>query len=711
MKLRSGVSRCSVCAGEAALVIAVYLWLPGAGVSAADRIGSVTMMTGAPRMVGQSIVPLQPILSGSLLETGENDGVGLLVEDIVLHIGVKSKVTLHEEPGRVFVDLEAGFVVVYMDAMSRREVVVETPFGRLTSMTIAAAVDSGWYAVRHDPAEPNVRPVSTFSTIEGQAEAVGITPVAGPHTLLSNQRWRIVEGVVPGPPEEGRDDAVEALQNMLYRRTSALAHEGIGDKTLTRLERSAVGAHAVIVPERTGIIDINDTAQAPVITVMEEPQGHEFDNPRVFTPGSPLTAQAQFIGFEGTSANQNWNDFLASVDGNPAFRPLYIEEFVNGGFSYIQFAGADAELVPHVGEVFLVGERDAQGGWALFTAEQAVADGNFADTNSSLRNVVTAGFRAIAEGEHLAGDGAIGGDGADPGSAFAVVQDGDTQFNPDLPVGYPLLDQAAQTTGLTVDGVLLSDQIAALGSGQNPQQLGEPADQLVFLSDSGFDASGNRTNFDGEPIRPTELNLPGDRTVDIDQRSGAPSTGIPLSADSDNTVGIQFAPQGEVIAIIHHTGLRNLGDVQLPTSEHFEVVRGERYSIVQWREGGRINIDAGLLEAQDLNSNPEVRNELFELVCAEINNLTPIGNHTVCGPAKAEPDSAIRLTLRRRPGLLVRLGSTLGHRELQVRRGFQGRTRSLKGSPGTLKSAGGRLLRPGGATAMRRHIGRRGVGR
>ena len=81
---------------------AVWLWTAVvlAGLSAADRasaqdeVGQVTLLAGAPRMVGESIRPLQAILTGQQLETGESDAAGVLVEDIVFHVGVNSDVSV-----------------------------------------------------------------------------------------------------------------------------------------------------------------------------------------------------------------------------------------------------------------------------------------------------------------------------------------------------------------------------------------------------------------------------------------------------------------------------------------------------------------------------------------------------------------------------------------------------------------------------------------
>lgn len=702
-------------------VLLLSLLLPAVGARAQDKIGSVTMLMGAPRMVGESITPLQPVLSGNMLETGTADGIGLLIEDIVLHIGVNSKVSVREEQGRVVVELEAGFVVIYTDRGSQREVTVETPFGRLNPKTLASGADSGWYVVRHDPADLNVSPaVSTFSTIEGESVAEGTDPVAGPHQLLTNQRWRMVGGVVPGPPEEGSDQArAEQLQSMLHLRTSELVHAGISDKTLARLQRTGPNLHLVATPDYTGIYDNNDV---PLIDLFppDPEQRYVFGLAGEFP--EVQTAQAQFVGYANSPLNQqDWNNYLTAVDGNPAFQPFYIDRFDNGGFTYIQFAGSDAQVVTQGGEVFLVGEQVNQGGWALFTPDQALADEGFAN-NSDLMNVVTAGFRAVAEGQDPSNQGRI--------SDFVEFSpDGSVALKPDseMPVGYPFLEQALDLSDFPAPEDFRSDQLAALGAGielpppddapppagQEPPQLADAANQLVFLSNSGFDSLDNRTNFIGDPISPTELDLPGDRTVVVDSTSTGPSSGFSLSGDSTQTVGIQFAPRGDILAIIHHTGPQGLSDTSPPTSRNgnFEIIRGQRYSIVRWQDGRRTE-GRELENFGDDGTFVDMRNELFLLICTEINEihkLTPDTNHTLCGPATVAPESPLRAVTARRSGQVVQLRKMIMRGDSQLRRAIIGRTPTARGSRGLLVPGGGRLLRSSGSVSPRRYLGKIGV--
>ena len=174
--------------------------------------------------------------------------------------------------------------------------------------------------------------------------------------------------------------------------------------------------------------------------------------------------------------------------------------------------------------------------------------------------MVTAGFRAVAEGQDLSNQGTLA-------DFVNVLADGTVELKPasERPVGYPFLDQASNLTDFPMTDSFRTDQLAALGAGvalpppagQEAPQLTEPPDQLVFLSNSGFDSLGNRTNFIGEPISPTELDLPGDRTVVVDGASTGPSSGITLSGDSTQTVGIQFAPRGDIIAIIPNLNHRH----------------------------------------------------------------------------------------------------------------------------------------------------------
>jgi ferric-dicitrate binding protein FerR (iron transport regulator) len=705
--------------GALALLACCLAW---AGTAIAQQsIGTVTLMAGAPRMVGQTIRPLQAVLSGSVLETGEADAAGVLVQDIALQIGGNSQVEILEEPDRLLIRLTRGFVVFYTEPDTARPVVVETPFGRLSAGPgTAAESESGWYSVRHDPEQAAVSPaVSTFATIEGLAEVEGTAPKAGPHALAAGRQWRIVEGQVPGPPEAGNNRAAaEGLRDMLHRRATELIRSEVSN--VDRLAARAGGelAPARIAPAETQtpvrqqLISNNDAIQnqaslgppqpiPPIVPVEEVQGGFAIDAPRVVAVGAPLTTVAQFVSYDGVPADPNWNDFLTSVNGNPAFQPAYIDSFDNAGFSYIQLAGADAQVITEGGETFLATDVDNPTGWAIFTPQQAVANAGF-DQNAQLLDVVTEGFRAIARGEH-AGGGRI--DPVGGASGFAVVQDGNIQLNPDAPAGYPLLDQAADVSGLTVDGQVASDQIAALGAGRNPQQLSEAGPQLVFLSNSDTDAFGNRFNFAGDELRPTDLDLPGDRQIDASGTVTQPAQAVPLAANENNTVGIQFAGTGEVLAVIHHTGLRAPADARLPSSEHFEVMRGQSDSTVQWRDGGRVEgADGQLLELENLNENPELRNELFAVVCDEVNQLVPAEAHTVCGPALADPGAGIGRNLRLRPGTLARVGNVINRRNVVLQRHLTVPARGSKLR--VLKPAGGQLLRQTSTTLNRRHVGR-----
>ena len=709
------------------LVMAILCLAAGQPVAAQSEVGQVTLVAGAPRTMGEAIRPLQAIFSGQQLETGEEDATGLLVEAIVFHVGANSAVTTLDEPGRKRLVLDHGYVVFYTDPQTRSEVVVETPFGRLTARPGSAQESgSGWYTVRHDPAQAGVSPaVSTFAAIEGSAEVEGTSPVAGPHTLHASQTWRIIQGQIPGPPEEGDDRAdADALRNSLHRQAAETIRAQTAD--ITRLAsadaagRINVTAYGILAPEYQLLIDSNtavtDRPTEPALptiipeTVMEPEPEHEaaptfaFGQATAFPTAEPGLGVAQYISYAGVPADPDWNDYLTSVSGNPAFTPTYLTRFANGGFSYIQLTGADAQLTANNGERFLATDAADPSGWAMFTPLVAVSDSGF-DPDSQLMAVVTDGFQAVAYGEHLAGGGTIGGDGVDQSSGFAVVSGTNIELNADLPAGYPQLDQAGDTTGLTVGGEPVSDQIAALGSGREPTMLHELGPQLLFVSDSNTDAAGNTFNFDGEPIEPTDLNLPGDRQVQADT-TGSSSVATPLDANEDNTVGVQFAGQGETVAVIHHTGSRDPDETDVPTSEHFEVVRGERDSVVQWRDGQRVtDADGQLVEVEDLNEDPELRNELFALISEEVNSVVPSDQHTVAGPAVAEPGAGVMRQLWRQPGRLARLNDTFSRRTLALRRPLvSGTTRSV--NVRLLKPAGGQLIRSTKVSTNRRHLGR-----
>lgn len=714
----------------AVTALALSCILASGVVRASDEFGRVTLMAGAPKMVGESIRPLQAIFSGRVLETGESDAAGLMVEDVVFHIGPNSRVTVLDEPGVKRIVIEKGYVVLYTDAESKTTVIAETPFGRLTSEPGSTPEgSSGWYSVRHDPERANVGPaVSTFAAMEGSTEVVGTAPEAGPYTLRSGQRWRIVQGRIPGPPEEGdeRTDA-EELRDTLHRQAAETAHAQIGDLTELATENIVPSLQAlpenVITPEDQGIFDVNAAnqdrlpsdvpTQAPELAPPIEPEVETvmvfaFADPRAIPAGTPETATAPFVSYDGIVANPDWNRFLTAVGAEPAFQPEYVTEFANGGFSYIQLAGPDAQLVDNGGEVFLAAEQGTATGWAIFTPTVAIGDAGFSPS-SNLTDVVTEGFRAIAFGEHLTSGGTIGGDGVDPSTGFARVTDGEVQLNPDAPPGFPQLDLTFDTTGLTVGGEAVADQIAALGAGLDPQQLGQSGPELLFVSSGTTDARGqdgaNGFNFDGDPIEPTSLDLPGDRTV-VTDNSGAAGVATPLASDGRNTVGIQFAGTGPTVAVIHNTGLRSTSNGTVAQSEHFEVVRGDRSSIVQWRADQRvIGADGEPLELEDLNDRPDLRNELFALIGREVNSLTPPDTFTVAGPSVAEPDSFLRRSLHRTPGRLVRGRTAFGRRDRSLFKGHSivaKRALPLR----SLRPAGGRLILGASTPSSRRHIGR-----
>ncbi|MCH7813994.1 MAG: hypothetical protein IID40_08230 [Planctomycetes bacterium] len=702
------------------LVLAVAL--SGSGLAtqawAQRQIGQVTMLAGTPSMMGEAVRPLQAILSGRQLQTGPGDAAGLLVEDIVFHIGDNSKVTVLDEPGRKRIVVQQGYVVFYTDASTASEVVVETPFGRLI-WTPGTGDETGRFSIRHDLAQANVSAaVSTFAVIDGSATAEGTNPVAGPHNLMGGQRWRIVAGQIPGPPEAGDAGAdADALRDTLHRQAAEMLRaQTTGITGLVGIDLGGVQnlPTDVVVTDQQFIIDPNAASQdrataapslPPIIPVIpEEVLGFAISDPVVIPTGDPVSAVAQFVAYAGTPVNENFNDFLTAVDGNPAFQPNYVTRFANGGFSYIQLAGNEFEVTSNNGETFLVTEPDVASGWAIFTPNVAVGDAAF-DPASGLADVVTQGFQAVARGEAQAGAGTIGGDGIDPASGFAGVFDGTVALNPNPPAGYPLLDRANLTLGLTVDGEAVSDQIAALGEGLNPLKLDEDGPQLVFLSASDVDSLGNSFDFNGEPIVPTDLNLPGDRTVTADT-TGAANTATPLAADPANTVGIQFAPRGEIVAVIHHAGLSGAAGT-IPVSEHFEIDRGTQDSVIRWRDGQRVTGTGGeVLELENLNENPEVRNELFGLICQEANKLVPPDRHTLCGPATVQPGAPAFRQLRRSPSRLVRVGDTLNRHRLAAGRRplLSGASRALRSR--VLKPAGGRLLRTGGTRSNRRYIGR-----
>lgn len=680
-----------------------------------DQIGMVTLMSGAPRMVGESIRPLQAVLSGQLLETGEADAAGLLVEDVVIHVGANSAVTLVDEPGITRVVIERGFVVFYTDPTTMTEIIAETPLGFLTTTPASASAEagaSGWFSVRHDPDQPDISPaVSTFATMEGFATVQGVSPVAGPHDLPAGYKWQIIAGEAPGPVEEG-DESQEAdeLRRTLHRQSIENLRPETDPTRLTTIARSPLFLDEpadLVSPPDQRIFDPNSANQdrvlPPPINVDFIPDvgAVEFGPPAIIAAGDPVVANAQFVPYAGTPVDTNFNANLPSVDGLPAGQPRYLTDFVNGGFSYLQFAGPGAQVVSSGGDTFLFENPATATGWALFTPLRALRDSGF-DANAPAAAVVSDGFRAIAFGEHLgAGGGTIGGNG-DRAVAFGVVEGGAVQPNPNPPAGYPALDQANQTNGLEVNGVAPGDQVAALLAGRDPQDLSQPGGQLVFISDGNTDSLGNQFNFDGDAIAPTNLNLPNDRGTQVATASLTSQT-VPLANDPANTVGIQFAATGDTIAIIHHSGAADPPPAQ--QSERFEIVRGATFSIVQWRDGARITGDDGqLIEFEDLGGDPQVRNELFALLCGEVNALVPPRQHTACGPG-ITPATANAAPLRRIPGALTQTAKTLSRRSESLRYRLPAR-HTLNKARTTLKPAGGLLIRADQPQLGRRHIGR-----
>lgn len=694
------------------------------------EFGRVTLMAGAPRMVGESIRMVQTVFSGRVIETGESDATGLMAGDVVFHIGPNSNVTVVDEPGVKRINVQRGYVVFYTDSSSRTAVVAETPFGFLTATPdMLEENGSGWFSVRHDLAQANAGPaVSTFAAMEGTSKVEGTNPQAGPHKLIGGQRWRIVQGAIPGAPEEGdeRSDA-ENLRDRLHRETAESARSQVDNlSSLAMEDMGALGRQLptdVINQEGQGVLDVSganqdrltsETAQQnpepPVEFIPEVEVMRVFPvaDPAVIPAGSPQRATGAYVSYDGIITDPNFNQYLTAVGPDPAFQPNYLTELPNGGFSYIQLAGPNAELAETGGAMFLAEEQGAASGWAVYTPSQALGDAGY-DQASSLTSVVTEGLRAIAHGEHLSGGGRIGGDGVNPDTAFASAATGQVQLNSNPPPGYPQLDLSYDTTGLTAGGEPLSDQIAALGAGRNPQTLSEQGPQLLFVSSGTTDARGqpnaNSFNFDGDPIEPTDLDLPGDRTVTTDS-SGAPSLARPLQPDGRNTVGIQFAGTGATIAVIHHTGLRAASEEPVAQSDHFEIVRGDRFSVVQWRADQRVNgADGQPVELEDLNDSPDLRNELFTLIGREVNDLTPPDEFTIYGQAVAQPDSNLRRSLEPAQGRLVRSGTAFGRRDSAVQKGhYSVSKQALKIRP--LRSASGRLFRGVPSTNNRQYVGR-----
>jgi len=649
------------------------LLLPASLPAAAQDAGAtVTLLTGTPRIAGQSIRQLQPIRAGSLAEiaTGENDALGLLVQDIVVHQGQNSLVSMTDDGEEVVIHVERGFIAFYLDGTSQRHIVVETPFGRLSPILPASQEgDTGVFTVRHEEALVNMRPAaSTFSVVEGSAEARGTAPVAGPHLLRARQMWVIREGEPPGEPVEGDERlAAEELSSRLHRDTIEALRPELTDIT----PRDEHGAGGIVMVELTrpdgqAIIESSDVAelleQPPFF---EEPQEFELRlSPAIIEPsGVYQVAEADFVSYAGDTVHNTppnaWFDVLTSVNGNPAFRPQYIAHMPNAGFTYIQLAGDGASLAtaPLTGEQFLAGPAGT--GWAMYTPTQAVVDPGFQAGDSALA-VIDAGFERMAQAGHLANDGRIGPAAGDPTTGFAFFDGQNVVRNENPPAGYPLLQASGETTGLERDGVPLADQIAAIGAGFNTLDLGLRAPRLTFLSD----ADTTSFNFEGGLVTSTDLSLPGQRSsVQVDALFGIPSRAYPVANSANNTAGLQFARQGEVVAIVHHAGLRDLTNVPLPGNSHFEVERGDQYSVIRWVPENRpSDTDGTPLNFEDLNAFPEVRNDLFDVLTEEVNNVVPVGQSTIAGPAY--PDTVVSGARHVQTGLrrFSASGTWSGHR-------------------------------------------------
>jgi hypothetical protein len=657
--------------------IALAVLLSAASVFGQEGGGTVTLMVGSPRFAGEamSLTFLEPVLAGRVLETGSADAVGYVSEDVVVHQGQNTRATSNLEPGRKRIVLQEGYVVVYLDPGSKTEVRIETPFGWLTARPEwPGSNPQGWFTARHDLAQPGISPaVSTFGTVDGTAEVGGTVPAVPAMPLPAGQIWRIAEGQIPGPPQPGdvRGPA-EELRDVLHRGTVELLR---GDVELALANpgriTGAISFTDLVSPDQQNLVGPNDVAVGitpvgppillpPVEGALVEPV---IRDAQAYPAGDVFTARAQFVSYPGDPFDPNWNEVLTDVDGQPAFQPIYLERLDNGGFSYIQFAGPAVELASDSrGEVFLVGPREATSGWAVFTPETAVAADGF-DVNSSLVEAVTEGFQAIARAEYLAGGGTIAGTGPGDPDGFVQLEGQQVSLNAAPPVGYPRLDRLNEVAelpdGQELDPQPFSDQLAAVGAGRNPQNLAEPDSRLLFVSGSTQDAFGNTLNFDGQPIGPTDLQLPGDRGEPARElRPGFAASGIPLRDAGDNTVGIQFVGSGTTIAVIHHTGLRDAGSGTSVLTDHFEIERGPRHSIIRWRSGGRVEgADGQPVQLEDLTSTNingaaqplrgqllSLRNELFVELCREVNRLVPVRTptaHTACGPSQIQPEDPV----------------------------------------------------------------------
>lgn len=679
----------------------------------AERYGAVTLLDGNPRMLGESLRELQAPVVNAPIETGENDRVGVTFESAVLHVGENARFTILRDADQTTIQVESGLVVLYHDEALTQPIVIETPFGRLTPNLQDLGPDgTGVYTIRHDPAKPGVTvAVSTFSTIEGDATVEGIVPVAGPYDLPAHTLWVIREGETPGAPSPGDEaGAADALAAALHRGTL----EQLRPIDLAQLPTSdSFGGPGIapLVQLTSGqfIYQASDIVALPPVFFPLRPLEQaaldfRLTGPQLLPAGTPNAASADFVAYEGNIVNTNFNQFLTAVDGLPAFLPRYVTSLENAGLSYIQIAGPGAEVRTAAdGSQFLTGGTTATG-WAVFTPTTALASAGFQPNDNALA-VVDSGLGAYATAAHLPTGGTIGPGAFGPENGFAIVDGTDVVLNPNGPTGYPILRQAGDTSGLEVGGVVNADQLAAIGAGRDPRELSRPAPRLTFLSDASVDANGNAVNFDGAPLAPTELNLPGSRNIATEARPGDTSRGIPLANDATNTVGLQFARTGDIVAIIHHTGVQGVTQGTFQVSDNFEVVRGPRDTVVRWRADNRpTNADGSPVEFEDLNNIAQVRTELFAVIADESNRVTPPGRQTIFGPSVIEtPSMARRLgdRLRRDAG---RFTSTyIRGRSLQKS--------SVIGQPA--RSAGQQTLKAGtlrrvGAPALeRRFIGRR----
>lgn len=693
--------------------------LSGAAV-AQESVGEITLLTGTPRMTGQSLLPAAPVLSGRPVETGPDDAVGVLMQDLVVHVGADSQVEFTESDTGPRIRIESGFVVLYHDDEYDRPVIVETPFGRIEPLAEDGGFKSGAYTIRHDPERPGLRAAATtFSVIEGDARALATDPEAGPHVLHGGQMWVIRRGEIPGDPVEGDEGrAADELAALLHRdsietlrtETALLAPEDDLDGVAPRLLSMSLPGQ--------DLISINDIARVLDVPAPTPPRLQDlvFETalPAELPAGNALTGEADFVSYNGIVRNEDWNQHLAAVNGNPAFRPTYVRALPNSGLSYIQIASPDAAVrTAPTGEQFLA-PGDNSTGWTLYTPDNAIADRGFGSaSNTATIAVVDAALRFFASAPGLPNAGTIGPSAGQPG--FATLADINGQqnviLNPDQPAGFPLLRRAGETGGLEVpvsqsQTLPIADQIAAVADGRDPflLTLGQP--RLTFLSDTagGFD-------FNGNPINPTNFNFPSDRSVDVLPVGNAAQQAIPLATTTNNTVGLQFAPRGEVVAIIHHDGTRSAGDNAPATSEHFVIERGPRFTVIRWNGDTRpAGANGQALEFEQLNADVAIRNELFGLVSDEVNALTPTGRQTIFGPSAVASTGSAATKVNQGPPRFVRSADTLMNWRQPVQKmRIQTDKLQLRASRAAEMGSGLRATVPGGM--QRRYIGHNAIRR